>query len=433
MTLYSRLEKARVNPVINARDGQRPPGLALTLVQTTGLSRFGDVAQSPEPGGGGDNPHIKFTSSAAGPAIRSRNWVLSMVKTMNRLFPPGAAILPILVLLAAHCAPPLDEARAEAAGASATVAAPLPPAPPWSSEHLRDHPLAGRIYRPGSGRFISPSALIEALGRADMVLLGEKHDNADHHRLQHWVLQALIARGRRPAVAFEMFTADKAPRIAAHLAKNPKDAAGLGPALGWSNSGWPDWRHYEPIAQTALDSGLSLIAANLPRPLVRKIARQGLDSLAPALKARLGLARPVDESIADAMATEIVDAHCGMLARERTGRFVDIQRTRDAHMARYLADAAAAGPDGAMLITGTGHGRTDRGVPMHLAWMAPGRTVAALAMVEVTAAENAPEIYARRYGAKHLPFDFVWFTARHDVTDPCETFRKQMQKLKKKS
>ena len=358
--------------------------------------------------------------------------MLSMAKAMKRWCPPGVAILGVLALLAANCAPPPHGARDEDRAASATVASPRPPAPPWSSEHLPDHPLAGRIYRPDTGRFISPSALIEALGRADMVLLGEKHDNADHHRLQDWVLRALIARGRRPAVAFEMFTADKAPVIAAYLAKNPKDAAGLGPALGWSKTGWPDWRHYRPIAQAALDSGLSLIAANLPRPSVRKIAREGLGALSPALRARLGLDRPFDEGIADAMAREIVDAHCGMLARERTGRFVDIQRARDAHLARSLADAAA-GADGAVLITGAGHARTDRGVPMHLATMAPGRTVAALAMIEVTGGDNAAETYARRYGAKRLPFDFVWFTARHDVRDPCEKFRKQMLELKKKS
>ena len=352
-----------------------------------------------------------------------------MANAMKRWCPPGAAIIGVLALLAANCAPPLHEARAK----DTPMTSPLPPAPPWSSEHLPDHPLAGRIYQPGSGRFISPSALIAALGRADMVLLGEKHDNADHHRLQDWVLGALIAKGRRPAVAFEMFTADKAPVIAAHLAKDPKDAAGLGPALGWSKTGWPDWRHYEPIAQAALDSGLSLIAANLPRPLVREIAREGLGALSSALRARLGLDRPVDRAIADAMATEIVDAHCGMLAREKTGRFVDIQRARDAHMARSLADAAAGGPDGAVLITGGGHARTDRGVPMHLATMAPGRTVAVLAMIEVTSGENAPEPYAGRYGAKRLPFDFVWFTARHDISDPCEKFLKQMQKLKKKS
>ncbi len=356
-----------------------------------------------------------------------------MANAMKRWCPPGAAILGVLALLAANCAPPLHGARAEVAGASAAVAAPRPPAPPWSSEHLPDHPLAGRIYKPGSGRFLPPSALIAALGRADMVLLGEKHDNADHHRLQDWVLRALIAKGRRPAVAFEMFTADKAPVIAAHLAKYPKDAAGLGPALGWSKTGWPDWRHYRPIAQAALDSGLSLIAANLPRSSVREIAREGLGALTPALRARLGLERPVDRGIADAMATEIVDAHCGMLARERTGRFVDIQRARDAHLARSLADAAAGGPDGAVLITGGGHARTDRGVPMHLATMAPGRTVAVLAMIEVTSGENAPEPYAGRYGAKRLPFDFVWFTARHDISDPCEKFREHMQKLKKKS
>ena len=149
-----------------------------------------------------------------------------MAKAMKRWCPPGAAILGVLALLAANCAPPLDAARAE----DTPLDSPLPPAPPWSSEHLRDHSLAGRIYQPASGRFVSPSALIAALGRADIVLLGEKHDNADHHRLQDWVLRALIAKGRRPAVASAMFTAGKARASPAHLAKTPRALACRRPA-----------------------------------------------------------------------------------------------------------------------------------------------------------------------------------------------------------
>ena len=44
----------------------------------------------------------------------------------------------------------------------------------------------------------------------DFVLLGEKHDNPDHHRLQAWMIDALVARGRRPAIAMEMLDAEQA-------------------------------------------------------------------------------------------------------------------------------------------------------------------------------------------------------------------------------
>lgn len=345
----------------------------------------------------------------------------------------GAGLAGILVLGLALYAMTLDPAGADGSGRPGLEPGARPPAPPWTSKFERDHPLSGRIWRPSSGRFIAPSALIAALANADFVLLGEKHDNADHHRLQAWIVRALVGRGRRLAVAFEMFAADQAPLIAAHLASNPKVAAGIGRAVNWSKSGWPDWSLYEPMAQAALDSGLPVTAANLSRRLVEKIGKGGLEALAPAFVARLGLERALEPAIEAAMAREIFDAHCGVLPRDKVGPFVEIQRARDAHMARMIADASAAGLDGAVLITGAGHARRDRGVPLHMVRMAPGKRVAALALIEVVSEKAAAPLYAESYGADTLPFDFVWFTARHELTDPCEKFFKELQKLKKKS
>ena len=345
----------------------------------------------------------------------------------------GPVLAGILGLAVALHAMTLDSARADESGRPGLDPNQAPPAPPWTSEFEREHPLTGRIWRPSSGRFIPPSALITALARADFVLLGEKHDNADHHRLQAWIVRALVGRGRRLAVAFEMFTADQAPLIAAYLANNPKTAAGLGRAVNWSKTGWPDWSLYEPLAQATLDSGLPVVAANLARPLVEKIGKGGLQALAPSLVARLGLDRALEPEIDAAMAKEIFDTHCGLLPRNRVGPFVEIQRARDAHMARVIADASVAGLDGAVLITGAGHARRDRGVPMHLARMAPEKKVAALALIEAVKEIAPASRYAESFGADDLPFDFVWFTARHDLADPCEKFFKELQKLKKKS
>ncbi len=65
------------------------------------------------------------------------------------------------------------------------------------------------------------------------------------------------------------------------------------------------------------------------------------------------------------------------------------------------------------MIAGAGHARRDRGVPLHLARLAPEARVVSLAFVE--AGDDAmPDADLAR-----LPYDLVWFTARVDDDDPC--------------
>jgi hypothetical protein len=122
-----------------------------------------------------------------------------------------------------------------------------------------------------------------------------------------------------------------------------------------------------------------------------------------------------------AMEAEMRDSHCGHLPETALPGMVTAQRARDAAMAERLL--AVAG-DGAVLIAGAGHVRTDRGVPMYLAARAPGATVASLAFVEVATGRTAPGDYAERFGVARVPFDYVWFTTRADDVDHCARFRR---------
>ena len=343
---------------------------------------------------------------------------------------PAAAMTVLVAILALGAC----RATAHAKEAPNPITVGEPPVADWASRFGRAHPLAGRLWQPAARQFVEPAALIAALAKAEFVLLGEKHDNADHHRIQAWITRALLAQGRKLAVAFEMFTADHAPMIAKHLAKAPRDGAGLGPATGWSKRGWPRWRHYRPIAQAALDTGLPIIAADLSRATVMTIFSKGYGGLAPDVVSRLGLGRPLPPAMRAAMTDDIFQSHCGYLPRDRTGSMVAVQRARDAHLARWVAKALGAAErlDGVILVTGTGHARRDRGVPMHLAHMAPGRSVVTLGLVEAGQGHNDPAAYGERFGAKAPPFDFVWFTARHDNADPCQKFKKQLEDIEKK-
>jgi uncharacterized iron-regulated protein len=301
----------------------------------------------------------------------------------------------------------------------------------WKSAFGRNHPLTGRIWDVSSARFIDRQSLVTRLARADFLLLGERHDNPEHHLLQAEVLRSLIALGRRPAVGFEMFGLDDASAIASHLAFAPNDAAGLGRAVNWNKSGWPDWAMYQPIAEAALEAKLRIVATNLPLATARKMSTDGLAALEPSVRRELDLDQPLSDAMFATMAADIRNSHCGYASEESVKAMVGVQRARDAQMAQSLI--AAGDPDGAILVAGAGHVRNDYGIPVYLTAKAPGKQVISIAFLEVDNHKPEPHNYALPDPNGRLPFDYVWFTARVDDENPCEKFKSQFEHLKKHS
>lgn len=290
---------------------------------------------------------------------------------------------------------------------------------PWRSPLEREHPLTGQIWDVKGQRVVTPEAVAARLKDARYVLLGEKHDNPDHHAVQAALVRALLASGRRPAVAFEMFTEEQAPALARHLAGAPRDAAGLGEAVDWKRSGWPDFAFYQPIVQAALDAGVPVVAANLAPATARSVARGEPGAVPPELSTRYALDRPLAPAAQARLTAEIRDAHCGHLPATRVDSMVLAQRARDAALADSLVRSDA---DGGVLIAGVGHVRADHGVPLYLTARAPGSVIAVVAPLEVRDSLTKPEEYAALFDGT-LPFDFVWFTPRMDYADPCARFR----------
>jgi uncharacterized iron-regulated protein len=311
--------------------------------------------------------------------------------------------------------------------------APSEPGPPWVSPGLREHPLSGRIWRTSDGRFIDAAQVVADLRAASYVLLGEKHDNADHHRVQAWLVDSLIARGRRPALAFEMLTTDRKGALASYLANEDADAAGLGEAVGWGETGWPDWALYRPIAQSALDSGAPILAAGLPRQTARAIAKKGVLALGVERVRTLGLDHPMPPKHTVMLRTEIIESHCDQLPESMIDPMVTVMTTQDALMAHTLVTGEEmAGRDGAVLIAGSGHARADHGVPWHLRRMAPGRSVTSVGLIEVESGMTEPAAYAAKFGGGRLPFDIVWFTPRADDRDPCDAYADQLERARRR-
>ena len=285
----------------------------------------------------------------------------------------------------------------------------------WTHQLRADHPLVGRIWDPKAATFVGET---EALGRAaaaDHVLLGERHDNTDHHRLQARVAQAVLAKDRGRAIALEMLTPEQEPAAQAFMAARPMDAAGFGEAVGWGQTGWPDWAIYRPIGEVALAFAAPLRAANLGRDEVQLLRRSGAAGLTPTRRATLDLDREIPAAIRAVMEQEIATSHCGALPQSALAPFATIQWARDAVMAKAMHEARRS-----ILIAGAGHVRSDRGVPLHLHERAPGARILSIAFVEVSAELTDPK-------AQSWPYDLVWFTPRVDEVDPCVKFRERMR------
>lgn len=286
---------------------------------------------------------------------------------------------------------------------------------PWEARLDAVHPLVGKLWDGTS--YISLETLAERVRAANVVVVGEKHDHPDHHRLQARVVKMMVRDRRAPSVLLEMVDADEQPALDAAWAKG-LDA--FPTEIGWEKRGWPAFAIYRPVFELAQEAGLPLVAANLPRAQARTIAREGLSALDPALVTALGLDKPLAADARVALEAEIADAHCGHLPKNLLPTMADAQRARDARMAAKLVEVARD----AVLVTGNGHARTDRGVPAHFRARKPDAKVLSVAFVEARSGKDEPGQYGEAWGAPAPPFDVVWFTPRLDDADPCLAFKR---------
>jgi hypothetical protein len=149
---------------------------------------------------------------------------------------------------------------------------------------------------------------------------------------------------------------------------------------------------------------------------VKLIVAKGRDALDEELRARLAREEPIPDHVLDELRAEMDASHCGVLPASLLDPLVLAQRARDARMAeRMLASGEGRG---AVLITGGGHARNDRGVPALVAKDAPGKKVVSVAFVEVEPEATEPSAYQARSGGP-LPHDFVVFTPGAKREDMC--------------
>ncbi|MFL9814688.1 ChaN family lipoprotein [Stutzerimonas sp. VN223-3] len=276
----------------------------------------------------------------------------------------------------------------------------MPSLPAWQSPEGLDHPDLGQIVDLRSGERLSPQQLLNELADADRVLVGERHDNPDHHALQRWLLQALAQRREQGSVLLEMLNPDQQERVASvqEFIARGRRPADLPAALGWQ-SGWK-WELYAPLVEYALAQPYPLLQANLDHAEISSIYRSE-----PLLTGAAATAK-----VQDTLLAQIRVSHCGLLPEAQLPAMLAVQQQRDRRMAQQLEVA----PKPAMLLAGAFHVRRDLGVPLHL-----GNGGAADVRV-LMLAETGETVEAKQA-------DFVWFTPAQARQDLCNAFPEKLR------
>ncbi|MCF6430209.1 ChaN family lipoprotein [Leisingera sp. MMG026] len=218
------------------------------------------------------------------------------------------------------------------------------------------------------------SAAARLLSGADVVILGEVHDNPVHHQQQ----AILLAKLQPKAVVWEMITPKQAAALDPETLANAQLTARQ---LDWPNSGWPDFSLYAPVFAAAANA--RQYGAQVPRTEAAKALERGVAVYFGAEDAaRFGLDQPLPEAEQAAREADQQANHCNAMPVEMLPVLVDFQRLRDAALAE-AADMAIAETGGPVaVITGNGHARTDRGLAVYLAKARPGVQIRSLGQSE---------------------------------------------------
>ena len=271
---------------------------------------------------------------------------------------------------------PLHLIAAVLLAASASLASAAPPAPKAADAALCKE--TGR-WLLTSGKRLQPTLPAGPIGEAaagEVVLLGEQHDQDDHHRWQLQVLAALHAQRPDLVIGFEMFPRRLQPVLDDWVAGRLSEAEFLRRSE-WDQVWGFDARLYLPLFHFARMNRLPMLALNVERGVVAQVGRRGFDALDET--AREGVGRPATPPPAyRQMLAQIFQSHAG--PGDASGassaptpdpqaleRFIGAQAFWDRAMAEVIAAQLAREPARLVVgILGGGHVRDGHGVAHQL-------------------------------------------------------------------
>jgi uncharacterized iron-regulated protein len=248
-----------------------------------------------------------------------------------------------------------------------------------------------RVFETRRREFTDFERMLAEAAKADVVFVGEQHDDPNTHRLELAILEGLARRKTDAVLSLEMFERD---------VQEPLDHFVMGhlPEEEFLKASrpWPRYQtDYKPLVDFAIAKSWPVVAANVPRPLASEVAKGGREVLeaktaderklfAPELRC------PTDDDYFERFA-EAMGAHPGSddaAKRQTTERYYYSQCLKDETMAESIAravtsDAAAGRKRVVVHFNGAFHSDFGLGTAERTRRRLPGRRVVVITMMPV--------------------------------------------------
>ncbi|MGP1375370.1 MAG: ChaN family lipoprotein [Almyronema sp.] len=251
--------------------------------------------------------------------------------------------------------------------------------------------------------YAEADVILQTLQQADVIYLGETHSQLADHQAQLEIIQALHQANPQLAIALEMFQRPFQPVIDRYLAGEISEAELVQLSEYEQRWGFP-WEYYAPILRYAKANGLPVLALNTPAETTRKVARQGLASLATE---DFRYIPPVADIDLDSPDYRLLVQDAFSLHSQHGGldfeNFFAAQVLWDETMAATLAEFLSQNPDYQVVtLAGQGHVVYDYGIPSRVARRLGAELIQQTVLLNPSAAMQAE-------GAAIA--DFFWFSS----------------------
>jgi uncharacterized iron-regulated protein len=269
-----------------------------------------------------------------------------------------------------------------------------------------------RVFDSARGQFGDFEAMLADVARADVVFVGEQHDDANTHRLELAVLQGLARRRDHIILALEMFERD---------VQEPLDHFSMGHMTDEEfrrvSRPWPAYAtDYKPLVDLAIANSWPVVASNVPRNFASQVAASGLEVLqTKSSEEQKWFARdlscPTDDEyfhrFEEAMGGHPVgapgaNATAAATARQKLERTYFAQCLKDETMAESVAGAWQAGAIGGprplvVHVNGAFHSDFGEGTAARTVRRLPGKRVAVISVLPVEDLDRlAPDAMDRK-------------------------------------
>jgi uncharacterized iron-regulated protein len=250
-----------------------------------------------------------------------------------------------------------------------------------------------RVMEVSSGQDLAFNALVRRVAGADVVFVGEQHDDPETHRVEFGLLDAIGRTGRPVILSLEMFERDAQQVLNDYLAGRVSEADFLAKSRPWDRY----ITDYRPMVELAKSKGWPVVASNVPRPLASAVGRKGLAALDTLTPAERGWAARDIQCPDDAYRARFMETMRGhgpggaapapgdTLPTTVATRFYLAQCIKDETMAESIVEARNRGPAGALIVhyDGAFHSDYRMGTVDRVVRRAPNVRVAVLTAVPV--------------------------------------------------